>query len=129
MTIPSQILTLIQAWTIPLLAWYGLNKASHIQLCPWYLTELASAQYKTVRDLGTGGGLALSPSLFASKANPPVVSKKSAMDTMQLFDVILLHELGHAINTPPPTIDEPTTSRYGKTLKISFPTQPCFEVF
>lgn len=79
------------------------------------------AKYKTLEDLGTGGALALSQEFFEDKAADDGISP---MDVLELLDTILLHELTHAIATPPPTRDigdDDTESPYGKTIKTLFP--------
>lgn len=114
----------MQAWTFALLYGYGENKASQLQLCPWFLTQQAGAQYQTVGDIGTGGPLALSTQAFANLA-APVAPGKTAMDTIDLFDVVLLHELSHAVNQPPPTVDDPNTGGYGTYRVGVFFLSPC----
>lgn len=101
-----QLLTLMQAWTLPLGYEYGDDQATIIQLCPWYLEEMAAKTYQTLDDLGTNGALGLSTSLFVNKQNPNA-KRKLAMDTVMLFDGTLLHELTHAYaaRNPPPTKD------------------------
>jgi hypothetical protein len=107
----SQILTLS---TSNLLAWWKLNRATTIQLCPWWLQKMSNAKYKTLADLGTGSALALSTEAFANIANS-VAPGKTAMDTMDLTDVVLLHELTHGIANPPPTDD--IGNAYGKSIR------------
>ena len=89
----------------------GVDKASHIQLCPWYLTNIRSKRYQVVQDLGDQGGLALPREMIRN-----IGRGWAPMDIMRsLIDVALLHELTHALIDSRPTGDY----GYSKSIKIS----------
>lgn len=93
-----------------------------IQICPPYLEEIKNSKYRTLGDLGSGGMLAVSQEALAGKLGPVKISR-SPMNIIMLFDSILLHEMTHAISTPPGTIDVGGYSgAYGNIIETpSFP--------
>lgn len=111
--IPPFVLTMAKAWSYNNLHDYEQDRASIIQFCPWFLELMDRFRFQTTGDLGPKGPLALSGSPIAN-AIYFEGGQKTAMDLINLFDVTMLHELGHTINTASPTVDDEETGGYGK---------------
>ncbi|KUJ09969.1 uncharacterized protein LY89DRAFT_740379 [Mollisia scopiformis] len=83
------------------------DRPTPIQICPWYLQKLQSARFKTLEDLGTSGAMALSENDFNRLLNSlSQSSTRTAMDSLELMDMVLLHELTHAISKPTGDFDD-----------------------
>ena len=85
----------IEAW-VQELTHVGHDRATTMQLCNGLLSQIYNAKYNTLQDMGSAPSLARDWAKFKSTNNIDVLP----MDLAATFDLVLTHELSHAIRKP-----------------------------